>query len=205
MAQKQLVPGTNIEVKPASPVSVGFLSLTIVYIPFFWYRINRELKQLGEARGIDLGSSPGVSTMGWFPGAFVLVPPYWTSYTTGERIKNAQIYTGRKDWWEGWIGLVILFLLPPLLFGFVQDQINKVWQNLGIPTPYEKQVLPPPYYPPQGGYPPQQGYPQQPGYPPQQGYGAPPPGYDQPPPPPPPPGEQPPPPGHRPPEAPPPV
>ena len=178
MAEKHLVPGTaNLEVKPANPVAVGFLSLTIVYVPFFWYRVNKELKQFGESRGIDLGSSPGTSAAAWFPGAFVLVPPYWTAYTTGERVKNAQMATGRKDWWEGWIGLVILFLLPPLLFGFIQDQLNKVWQNIGLPTPYEKQELPPP-----PGY----GYGQPPGYPPQQGYGAPPP------------------PGHRPPEAPPP-
>jgi hypothetical protein len=193
MAEKHAIPGTTVEVKPANPVGVGFLSLTIVYVPFFWYRVNKELKQLGEARGIDLGTSPGTSAAAWFPGAFVLVPPYWTTYTTGERVKNAQIYTGRKDWWEGWIGLVILFLLPPLLFGFIQDQLNKVWQNLGIPTPYEKQALPPP--PGYGGY----GQPA--GYPPQQGYGAPPP----PPPPSPPSGpEAPPPPGHRPPGAPPP-
>src|SRR5688500_7717024 len=59
MAEKHTVPGVGIEVKPVNPVSVGFLSLTIVYIPFFWYRINKELKQLGEARGIDLGTSPG--------------------------------------------------------------------------------------------------------------------------------------------------
>ena len=49
--------------------------------------------------------------------------------------------TGRKDWLEGWIALVMLFMLPPLMFGFVQDQLNKVWQNLGMPTPYEKQVF----------------------------------------------------------------
>ena len=196
MAEKHTVPGVGIEVKPASPVAVGFLSLTIVYIPFFWYRINKELKQLGEARGIDLGTSPGLSTAAWFPGAFVLVPPYWTTYTTGERVKNAQMATGRKDWWEGWIGLVVLFLLPPLVFGFLQDQLNKVWQNLGVPTPYEKQVLPPGpgYY----GQQPQQGYGQTPVYPP------PPAGYGAPPPPPPEGGPTPPPPGHRPPEAPPP-
>lgn len=192
MAEKHLLPGTaNVQVKPASPVSVGFLSLTIVYVPFFWYRVNKELKQLGESRRWDLGSSPGVSSLAMSLGWFVLVPPFWTAYTTGERVKNAQIYTGRKDWWEGWIGLVIMFLLPPLLFGFIQDQLNKVWQNLGIPTPYEKQVLPPPQY---GGY-----YGQQP----QQGYAPPPPGYGAPPPQ----GGQPapPPPGHRPPEAPPPA
>jgi hypothetical protein len=181
MAEVHTVPGTDVRVKPRNPVAVGFLSLTIVYIPFHWYFVNRELRDLGRARGIDLGSSPGVSSLAMALGWIVIVPPFWTAYTTGERVKNAQIYTGRKDWWEGWIGLVILLMLPPMMFGLIQDQLNKVWQNLGVPTPNEKQVLPPPYYPPQPGYPPQQQ-----GYPPQPGYGAPPP------------------PGHRPPEAPPP-
>src|SRR5215204_6012330 len=125
MAQKVTVPGTDVVVKPRNPVGVGFLSLTIVYLP------------------------------------------YWTAYTTSERIKTAQMATGRKDWWEGWIALLVLLLLPPLLFGFVQDQLNKVWQNLGIDTPYPKTELPPPpgygyQYPQQqqGGY--QQPQPYQP-------------------------------------------
>jgi len=174
MAQKVTVPGTDVVVKPRNPVGVGFLSLTIVYLPFYWYFINKELKQLGEARGIDLGSSPGISALAGSLGALVIIPPYWTAYTTSERIKTAQMATGRKDWWEGWIALLVLLLLPPLLFGFVQDQLNKVWQNLGIDTPYPKTELPPPpgygyQYPQQGqqqgGY--QQPQPYQPPEPPQ--------------------------------------
>ena len=152
MAQKVTVPGTEIVVKPRNPVAVGFLSLTAVYIPFYWYFVNKELKQLGEARGVDLGSSPGVSAMAMFPGCLVVVPAFWTAYTTTERVKNAQIATGRKDWLEGWISLVVLLMLTPAMFGFVQDQLNKVWQNLGIDTPFPKAELPPPpgygYQPP---------------------------------------------------------
>jgi hypothetical protein len=149
MAEKHTIPGTQVEVKPANPVAVGFLSLTLVYIPFFWYRVNRELKELGEARRIELGSAPGVSAMAMFPGCLVIVPVFWSAFTTSERIKDAQIYTGRKDWFEGWIALLVMLMLPPLLYGFVQDQLNKVWQNTGLPTPYEKQALPPPA---PGGY-----------------------------------------------------
>jgi hypothetical protein len=152
MAQKVTVPGTEIVVKPRNPVAVGFLSLTGVYIPFYWYFVNKELKQLGEARGVDLGSSPGVSAMAMFPGCLVVVPAFWTAYTTTERVKNAQIATGRKDRLEGWISLVVLLMLTPAMFGFVQDQLNKVWQNLGIDTPFPKAELPPPpgygYQPP---------------------------------------------------------
>src|SRR4051812_49521269 len=191
MGQKVTIPGTQVVVKPRNPVAVGFLSLTVVYIPFYWYFINKELKQLGEARGVDLGTSPGVSTLAMSLGWFVLIPPFWTAYTTTERVKNAQIVTGRKDWLEGWISLVVMFMLSPLMFGFVQDQLNKVWQNLGLETPFPKAELPP-----APGY----GY----QYPPQQYQ----PGQYQPPPPPPAPGQgyqqpqpyQPPPPGHQPPE-----
>ena len=155
MAQKLTVPGTGVTVKPRHPVAVGFLSLTIVYLPFYWYLINKELKELGEARGIDLGTSPITSALAGSLGALVIVPPYWTAYTTTERIKNAQIATGRKDWLEGWISLIVLIMLPPLMFGLVQDQLNKVWQNLGLETPMPKQELPPaPGYGYQ--YPPQQ-------------------------------------------------
>lgn len=191
MAESHTIPGTQVQVKAANPVGVGFLSLTGVYIPFFWYRINRELKELGEARGWDLGSSPGTSTAAMFPGFLVLVPPFVTAYSTNERIKNAQMYTGRRDWIEGWIALLMYFLLAPVMFGFAQDQLNKVWQNLGMPTPYEKEILPPPA---PGYYPAQQPYGQPQGYvppPPAQGYGGQPP------------AQVPPPPGNRPPEPPP--
>src|SRR3954453_5437769 len=166
MAQKVTIPGTQVVVKPRNPVAVGFLSLTVVYIPFYWYFINKELKQLGEARGVDLGTSPGVSTLAMSLGWIVIVPPFWTAYTTTERVKNAQIATGRKDWLEGWISLIVMFMLSPLMFGFVQDQLNKVWQNAGLPTPFPKADLssPPGYYG-GGGY----QYPaQQPGQPPPQ-------------------------------------
>ena len=193
MAEKLTVPGTQVVVKPRNPVAVGFLSLTIVYLPFYWYAINKELKELGEARNIDLGTSPMTSALAGSLGAFVIVPPYVTSWTTAERIKTAQMATGRKDWLEGWIAIVMLFMLAPVMFGFVQDQLNKVWQNLGMPTPFEKQVIDPGpgYYGTGAHYTPQQ----QP-YAPSQ-------------PPPPvqaPQGQEyaPPPPGHRPPEAPPP-
>jgi hypothetical protein len=144
MAQKLTVPGTQVVVKPRNPVAVGFLSLTGVYIPFYWYFINKELKELGEARGIDLGSSPGVSAAAMFPGfLLLLIPCFWTAYTTTERVKTAQIATGRKDWLEGWISLIVLLMLSPAMFGFVQDQLNKVWQNLGLDTPFPKAELPP--------------------------------------------------------------
>ena len=174
MAEKLTVPGTQVVVKPRHPVAVGFLSLTIVYLPFYWYFINKELKQLGEARGIPgLGTSPMTSALAGSLGALLIVPPYWTSFTTTERIKNAQIATGRKDWLEGWISLIVLLMLPPLMFGFVQDQLNKVWQNLGLATPMPKQELPSPpgygyQYPPQQGQPGQQYQPPPPPPPPQQ-------------------------------------
>jgi hypothetical protein len=192
MAQKLTVPGTDVQVKPRNPVAVGFLSLTIVYAWYHWYAINRELRDLGRAKNIDLGSNPGLSATAMSIGWLVVVPPYWSAYTTYERIKNAQLHTGRKDWLEGWIGLLMLFLMPPLLFGFAQDQMNRVWQNLGLETPFAKPELPPApgYY---GQY-------QQQGYaPPPEGYAPPPPGYGQPPQ-----QYEPPPPGHRLPDAPPP-
>ena len=149
MAEKHTIPGTQVEVKPRHPVAVGFLSLTGVYIPFYWYLINKELKELGEARGIDLGTSPMTSALAWFPGGLVLAPPFVTAFTTTERIRRAQEATGRRDWLEGWIALLVLFMLAPMLFGLMQDQLNKVWQSLGLPTPNESPPLPPP---PPGGY-----------------------------------------------------
>jgi hypothetical protein len=137
------VPGSKAKIR--SPVWVVVWSvLTLgIYSWFWWYFINREMRDLGQARGTDeLGDNPTLSALAVSLGALILVPPFVSFYGTGKRIKAAQrIALGREDY-NGWVGLVLLIiwlagitLFIPLQWGYMQSELNKVWKDPNVTDP----------------------------------------------------------------------
>ena len=63
MAEEVQIAGADSTAKIRNPL--GVLGLTLItlgiYFFFWWYFINREMKDLGQARGVDLGQKPGNS------------------------------------------------------------------------------------------------------------------------------------------------
>jgi Domain of unknown function (DUF4234) len=114
----------------------GVLGLSVItfgiYIWFWWYFINREMRDLGRAREVhDLGDSPGLSLLAITLGVFLIIPPIWTLITTCKRIQRAAIHMGRKDCLNGWI-VLLLFIVPVanlFLHVYMQDQLNKAWKS----------------------------------------------------------------------------
>ena len=70
------------------------LGLTLItfgiYYVFWYYFINREMRDLGKANGVDLGDSPGMSVVAITLGAFIIVPPFVSIWKTGRRMEGAQ-------------------------------------------------------------------------------------------------------------------
>jgi|SRR5688572_26323979 len=131
--------------KIRSPVWVVVWSvLTLgVYSWFWWYFINREMRDLGQARGTDeLGDNPTLSALAVSLGALIIVPPFVSFYGTGKRIKAAQRITlGREDY-NGWVALVLLIiwlagitLFIPFTWGYMQSELNKVWRDPNVTDP----------------------------------------------------------------------
>ena len=90
----------------------GVLGLSIItlgiYVPFWWYFINREMRDLGRAREVrDLGDSPGLSVLALTLGAILIIPPFWTLVTTCQRIYRADRHMGRDDPLNGWIAFLL--------------------------------------------------------------------------------------------------
>src|SRR3712207_6933715 len=56
------------------PYTTLFRSLSLVpfYSLFWWYYITRELRDLGQAKGADLGQNPTNSVLALFPGGIVV-------------------------------------------------------------------------------------------------------------------------------------
>ena len=109
MAQEVQIQGTQATAKIRNIVAVAILPIiTIgVYLVVWWYKINREMADLGRAKGTaELGDNPGKSTLALFPGAFIIVPAIWTTVTTFKRIQAAQRLAGQSPI-NGWLGLVL--------------------------------------------------------------------------------------------------
>jgi hypothetical protein len=115
-----------------SPLAVAILSIVTIgiYLVFWWYFVNREMADLGRARGTDeLGDNPALSTLALFPGGLLIVPAVWTTVTTFRRVQAAQRLAGQSPV-NGWLGLVLYLVISPALYAYMQSGLNSAWKNL---------------------------------------------------------------------------
>jgi hypothetical protein len=133
----QLDPGSpERTAKIRHPVAVPALSLITIgiYGIYWWYQINKEMRDLGLARNATgLGEKPGRSLLAVFPGFIILVPPYVSLYNGVKRMQRAQEVTVGSITLNGMIvlGLIIgSFLIGVaglVIPGYIQAELNKVW------------------------------------------------------------------------------
>jgi hypothetical protein len=123
-----IAPGSTAKIR--SPITVAVLSIVTlgIYVLFWWYFVNREMADYGRARGTqELGDSPTKSVLALFPGGLVVVPAIWTTVTTFQRIQAAQRLTGQTPI-NGWLGLVLLLVFSPALYGYMQSGLSSAWR-----------------------------------------------------------------------------
>jgi hypothetical protein len=123
----QLAPGAIAKIRNPILVVVFTIITLGIYQVFWWYYANRELADYGRARGTkELGDHPTMSTLALFPGALIVVPAIWTMVTTFKRIQAAQRLNGATPI-NGWLGLVIVLVISPVLVGYMQSGLNSAW------------------------------------------------------------------------------
>jgi hypothetical protein len=130
-AQEVQIKNGDARVKLRNPVTTLILDIVTlgIYGLFWWYYVNREMADLGRARGTtELGTNPVNSVLALVPGGLIIVPAILTIINTGRRIKAAQRLAGRPEEANEWIGLVLMLVFAPVALWFYQDQLNKVWQ-----------------------------------------------------------------------------
>ena len=130
MAEEIQIAGADTTAKTRNPIAVAVLAVITlaIYLVFWWYFINRELADLGRAKGTsELGDSPAKSTLALFPGALLIVPALWTTVTTFKRVQAAQRLTGQTPI-NGWLGLVLYIVISPVLYAYMQSGLNSVWK-----------------------------------------------------------------------------
>jgi Domain of unknown function (DUF4234) len=143
MAYEMKIRGTEHEVKVRSPWAVALLPIITlgIYHLVWWYRINKELKAFGEAKGFDLGQNPTNSVLALFPGGLIIVPALVTYWRGTKRVQGASKVAGREPV-SGWIALILYLLLSPGMWAYLQVSLNNIWEQEAEALP--GQAAPPP-------------------------------------------------------------
>ena len=130
MARQVPIAGAGASAKIRSPFAPALLPLITfaIYLVFWWYFVNRELRDYGKAKGTEeLGTSPGKSVLAISLGAFIVVPAILTLIRTFQRMQKAQQLAG-VEVLNGWIGLILYLVIAPAFFGYMQSGLNNVWK-----------------------------------------------------------------------------
>ena len=130
MAQQVPIVGAGASAKIRSPFAPALLPFITfgIYLIFWWYYINRELRDYGKAKGTDeLGTSPGKSVLAITLGALIIVPAILSLIRTFQRMQKAQQLAG-VEVLNGWIGLILYLVISPAFFGYMQSGLNNVWR-----------------------------------------------------------------------------
>jgi hypothetical protein len=136
MAYEMKIRGTEQEVKVRSPWAVALLPLITlgIYHLVWWYKINKEMKAYGEAKGFDLGQNPTNSLLALFPGGLIIVPALITYWRGTKRVQGTAKVAGREPL-NGWIAIVLYLFIGIALPAYLQSSLNKVWAQEADPLP----------------------------------------------------------------------
>ena len=138
MAYEMQIRQSQDRVKIRSPWAAAllpFITLGIYHL-VWWYRINRELRDYGKAKGYDLGQNPTNSVLALFPGALIIVPALVTYWRGTKRVMGASRLAGKEPL-NGWIAIILYLLLAPALWAYIQVSLNHVWETEADPLPGE--------------------------------------------------------------------
>jgi hypothetical protein len=136
MAYEMKIRGTESEVKVRSPWAAALLPLITlgIYHLVWWYKINKELKEYGEAKDRDLGRNPTNSLLALFPGGIIVVPALITYWRGTKRIMAAARLGGHEPV-NGWISILLYLLIAPAFWAYLQVSLNHVWESEAEPLP----------------------------------------------------------------------
>jgi hypothetical protein len=102
-----------------------------IYYLFWYYFVNREMADYGEANKTDIGASPGMSVVAITIGGLIIVPPFVSVFHTGKRMRLSRRVAGIPG---GSAGLFFLLSIIPIVSFFapvyLQSELNGAWRTL---------------------------------------------------------------------------
>jgi hypothetical protein len=134
VAEEVAIRGSGAVAKLRNPVGVlllGIITLGIYHL-YWWYAINREMADLGRARGTDrLGDSPVMSLLAVTLGAIVLIPAIVSFWRTCKRVETAQeLELGDNNFSPVLMVVLTILVITSFLVGpLMQSNLNQVWRR----------------------------------------------------------------------------
>ncbi len=136
MAYELQIKNSQARVKVRSPWAVALLPIITlgIYHLVWWFRINRELKDYGQAKGYDLGQNPTASVLALFPGGIIIVPALMTYWRGTKRVQGAARIGGQEPP-SGWIALILYIFIALGFYAYLQVSLNDLWRSEADPLP----------------------------------------------------------------------
>ncbi len=132
MAEEVQIPGTQASAKVRSPLVVVILALVTfgIYFFFWYFFVNRELRDIGRGSGTDeCGTSPGTSLVAVTFGLLIIVPPFVSIYNSFKRLNAASRMRIGRDGFDAGLGLVIWVFVSPIALYIFQMKMNEMLRD----------------------------------------------------------------------------
>ena len=133
MAEVVRIEGTGSTAKIRHPLVVVALSLVTfgIYFLFWYYFVNREMRDYGGAHGTeDCGTSPGISLLAMTLGWLIIVPPFVSTYFSWKRLNASSGLSGAGPAFDAGLGLLLWILLSPVAVYIFQMKLNDTWRAM---------------------------------------------------------------------------
>jgi Domain of unknown function (DUF4234) len=123
---------------------LGVLGLSIItlgiYFVVWYYKVNVEIKRFEKDETMDPMRSLMAMTFGWL----IIVPPFIAMYNTAKHLKGAEESVGVMQQVEPALVIVIMLVFSLANGIYVQEHLNRVWDNAAsTPPPVPGGSLPP--------------------------------------------------------------
>lgn len=148
MAERVALPGGEAKVRNLWIVLL-FLIVTLgLYYLYWYYAINRELRDYGSGRHERLDISPAVSLLAMSIGGLLIVPPFVSAWRTVKRVRVAEELAGiqdhaRIDHAFGFVLFIFGFVFFPVEVFYLQMHLNRMWRHLASEEEKERMGMRP--------------------------------------------------------------
>lgn len=121
------IEGGPATAKVRDPIRVALLDLvTLGIYGFVWYyRVHRELAELGRMRGtVELGDDPRRSLLAVLPGFLLVIPLVVSFWNATRRVEAAERLVGEPE--SRRVSTTLAFVLMLLLFPSGRAMFNRI-------------------------------------------------------------------------------
>ncbi|WP_372790118.1 DUF4234 domain-containing protein [Paraconexibacter sp.] len=112
---------------------LGVIGLTLITLGIYgivwYYKINKELAAIGQAKGsTEAGTDPMKSVLAVTVGLLLIVPVFLSLFGTWKRLNAAEKLVGLEPGMAAVPGFLLSLLLGPVGTYFLQSNLNKALQ-----------------------------------------------------------------------------